>query len=123
MPFTVPSDEGEDYIVEVYEATFPSVTTMNGDTACDTITIVDDSDLEGPQDFGFFISRVTVGGSTLPGIQFMGQFTTVEIEDNDGKKLLLENAISLIHLCLVVYISLCAHLGSTFLQFKLTTRV
>ena len=88
MPFTVPLDEGEDYIVDVYETTFPSVTTMNGDTACDTITIVDDSDLEGPQDFGFFISRVTVGGSTLPGIQFMGQFTSVEIEDNDGKKLI-----------------------------------
>ena len=87
MPFTISSDEGEDYIVDVYETTFPSVTTMNGDTACDTITIVDDGNLEGPQDFGFFISRVTVSGTTLPGIQFMGQFTTVEIEDNDGKQL------------------------------------
>ena len=95
MPFTVPSDE-EDYIVEVYETTFPSVTTMNGDTACDTITIVDDDDLEGPQDFGFFISRVTVSGSTLPGIQFMGQFTTVEIGDNDGKKhIVVDNIVSI----------------------------
>ena len=85
MPFTVPSDE-EDYIVDVYEATFQSVTTMNGDTACDTVTIIDDSDLEGQHDVGFFISGASVGGTSLSGIQFIGQFTSVEIEDNDGRK-------------------------------------
>ena len=86
---TIPSAEGEDYTVTppgVYEATFPSVTTMNGDTACDTITIIDDSDLEGSHDVGFSIRRATVGGTSLPGIQFIGQFTSVEIEDNDGRK-------------------------------------
>ena len=84
---TISSAENEDYTVTppgVYETIFPSVTTMNGDTACDTITIVDDSDLEGLHDLGFFISRVTVSGSTLPGIQFNGQLTSVEIEDNEG---------------------------------------
>ena len=40
----------------VYEATFPSMTTINGDVACDTITIIDDNVLEGPHDFGFLIS-------------------------------------------------------------------
>ena len=84
---TIPSAEGEDYTVTppgVYEAAFPSVTTMNGDTACDTITIIDDSDLEGQHDFRFTIDRATVGGTFLPGIQFMDQFTTVAIEDNEG---------------------------------------
>ena len=85
MPFTAPPDE-EDYIVDMYEATFLSLTTMNGDTACDTVTIIDDSDLEGPHDVGFFISGASVGGRTLSRIQFMGQFTSVEIEDNDGRK-------------------------------------
>ena len=89
MFFTVPSDEGEDYIVDVYETTFLSLTTMNGDTACDTVIIIDDSDLEGSHDFGFFISGATIGGTTLSEIQFMGQFTTVEIEDNEGRKPLL----------------------------------
>ena len=86
---TIPSAEGEDYTVTppgVYEATFPSVTTMNGDTACDTVTIIDDSDLEGQHDVGFFISGASVGGTSLSGIQFIGQFTSVEIEDNDGRK-------------------------------------
>ena len=86
---TISSAEGEDYTVTppgVYEATFPSVTTMNGDTACDTVTIVDDGDLEGQHAVGFSIRRATVGGTTLPGIQFIGQFTSVEIEDNDGRK-------------------------------------
>jgi len=89
VPFTVHSDQGEDYIVDVYETTFLSLTTMNGDTACDTVTIVDDSDLEGSHDVGFFISGASVGGRTLSRIQFMGQFTSVEIEDNEGRKPLL----------------------------------
>ena len=86
---TISSAEGEDYTVTppgVYEATFPALTTMNGDTACDTVTIVDDSDLEGLHDFAFSISRASVGDTTLPGIQFNGQLTSVEIEDNEGMK-------------------------------------
>ena len=86
---SISSAEGEDYTVTppgVYDTTFPSVTTINGDTACNTITIVDDSDLEGPHDFAFSINRASVGGTTLPGIQFTGQLTSVEIEDNEGMK-------------------------------------
>jgi len=64
----------------IYEATFPSTTTMNGDTACDTITIIDDDVLEGPHDFSFLIT-----GTSLPGITLMDFFTTVNIEDDDGK--------------------------------------
>jgi len=64
----------------IYEATFPSTTTMNGDVACDTITIIDDDVLEGPHAFGFLITRTSPSGST-----FAGQFTTVNIEDNESK--------------------------------------
>ena len=63
-----------------YEATFPSTTTINGDTACDTITIIDDDVLEGPHDFSFQIIGTTPSGTT-----FAGQLTTVNIEDNESK--------------------------------------
>ena len=65
-----------------YEATFPSTTTMNGDVACDTITIIDDNVLEGPHDLGFQIIRTS---PSLPGIMLTDVFTTVNIEDNEGK--------------------------------------
>ena len=77
------SDEGLDYTVTapgVYEATFPSTTTMNGDVACDTIFIIDDTVLEGPHAFSLLIT-----GTSLPGITFTGQFTTVNIEDDESK--------------------------------------
>jgi len=77
------SDEGLDYTVMpagVYEATFPSTTTMNGDVACDTITIIDDTVLEGPHAFGLLINGTSPSGTT-----FAGQFTTVNIEDDESK--------------------------------------
>jgi len=64
----------------VYETTFPSTITMNGDTACDAITIIDDDVLEGPHEFSFQIIGTTPSGTT-----FTGQFTTVNIEDNESK--------------------------------------
>ena len=64
----------------VYEATFPSTTTMNGDTACDTITVIDDDVLEGPHDLSFLIT-----GTSLPGITRVNFFTTVNVEDNESK--------------------------------------
>ena len=70
----------------VYEATFPSMTTINGDVACDTITIIDDNVLEGPHDFGFLIS-----GTSLPGITFIGEFTIVNIEDAGSKHYIVSN--------------------------------
>ena len=81
--YSMPSVEGDDYTVmslDVFEATFPSGS-MIGDTACDSITIVDDSDLEGTQSFAIQIS-----GSTPSGDQIMtaNAFTTVLIEDNEG---------------------------------------
>ena len=81
------SDEDEDYSVTppgVYEATFPSGSEI-GSTACDTITIVDDSALEGLHDLGFSIIGASVGGTSLSGVA-MSQFTNVEIEDNEGMK-------------------------------------
>jgi len=64
----------------VYEATFPSTTTMNGDTACDTITIIDDDVLEGPHDFSFQITS-----TSPPGITLVNFSTIVNIEDNESK--------------------------------------
>ena len=64
----------------VYEATFPSTITMNGDVACDVITIIDDDVLEGPHDFSFQITGTSPSGTTITG-----QFTTVNIEDNESK--------------------------------------
>ena len=80
----MPSVEGDDYTVmssDVFEATFTSGS-MIGDVACDNITIVDDSDLEGTQSFGIQIS-----GSTPSGGQILtaNTFTSVLIEDNEGK--------------------------------------
>ena len=77
------SDEGLDYTVTppgVYEATFPSTTTMNGDVACDTITIIDDNVLEGLQFFGFQIIS-----SSLPGITLFDGLAMVFIEDDESK--------------------------------------
>ena len=87
MAYTIPSVEGEDYTVTplgVYEATFISGSEI-GSTACDTITIVDDSALEGPHNFAFFISGASVGGTSLSGVA-VGQLATVEIEDNESMK-------------------------------------
>ena len=55
---------------------------MNGDVACDTITIIDDDVLEGTHDLGF-----TIGGTSLQGIMFLGQLTAVDIEDDESKYL------------------------------------
>ena len=65
---------------DVFEATFTSGS-MIGDTACDNITIVDDSVLEGTQSFSIQIS-----GSTPSGGQIMtaGPSTDVFIVDNEG---------------------------------------
>ena len=81
--YSLPSVEGDDYTVmspDVFEAVFTSGS-MIGDTACDSITIMEDDDLEGTQSFGIQIS-----GSTPSGDQIMtdGVFTTVFIEDNEG---------------------------------------
>ena len=54
---------------------------MLGDTACSAVTIVDDLDLEGPHDFSVQISGTTPSGSQ---IMTSANFTTVEIQDNDG---------------------------------------
>ena len=87
MAYTIPSVEDEDFIgtpPDVYEATFLSGSEI-GNTACDTIIIVDDSALEGPHNFAFFISGASVGGTSLSGVA-MGQLATVEIEDNESMK-------------------------------------
>ena len=76
----------------MYEATFPSATTMNGDVACDTITIIDDDVLEGSHTVGFTIRGTSLEVQPPPPqmmqrITFFDELTTVEIEDDDSKYL------------------------------------
>ena len=88
MAYTIPSvSEGEDYSGTPpgeYEATFPSGSEV-GSTACDTINIVDDSILEGHHEFEFIIGGASIAGTILSGVA-VGQFATVNIEDNEGMK-------------------------------------
>ena len=87
MLLFLPPAEGEDYSGTPpgeYEATFPSGSEI-GSTACDTVNIVDDNALEGLHDFGFVISGASVGDTILSGVA-VGEFATVNIEDNEGMK-------------------------------------
>ena len=76
------TDEDEDYdSPDPFEATF-TAGSMVGDTACNSITIVDDLDLEdGLHDFGVRISGSTPSGSQISTV---GAVAVVQIEDNDG---------------------------------------
>ena len=55
------------------------MSTSNGDTACDTITIVDDDVLEGEHSFEIQIVRTGPMLSTIDPAS-----TVVTIQDNDG---------------------------------------
>ena len=74
--------DGEDFTVappDVFEATFVAMSTSNGDTACDNITIIDDNVLEG--DHSFEIQIV----STDPLLSTINPASTVvTIQDNEG---------------------------------------
>ena len=75
------SAEGEDYETGgPIEATFPSSTTSNGDSACVDITILDDMAYESDHSFGIIL------GSATPDAVIIGnQFAFVNILDNDGE--------------------------------------
>ena len=77
--FTV---DGEDFTVappDVFEATFVAMSTSNGDTACDNITIIDDDVLEGEHSFEIQIVSTDPMLSTIDPAS-----TVVTIQDNDG---------------------------------------
>ena len=72
------ADLGQDYSVDMLEVTFPE-TSVDGDTACGDIGIIDDTALEGDHNFTVAIADATdillvVGGEAV-----------VTILDNDGK--------------------------------------
>ena len=70
----------EDFTVpNPFEVTFPSMTTSTGDTACASISIIDDDNLEGMHSFG--ISVV----STTPPVSTDTTLRNVFIQDNEGK--------------------------------------
>jgi len=73
------TDVGTDFTPGVFEATFVAMSTSNGDTACDTITIIDDNVVEG--DHSFEIQIV----STDPLLSIINPVSAmVTIQDNEG---------------------------------------
>ena len=64
---------------DVFQATFVAISTSNGDTACDNITIIDDDVLEGEHSFEIQIA------STDPMLTNISPASaTVTIQDNEG---------------------------------------
>ena len=64
---------------DVFEATFVAMSTSNGDTACDSITIIDDDVLEGEHSFEIQIA------STDPMLTNISPASAmVTIQDNEG---------------------------------------
>ena len=77
---------GEDYTAaDPLQVTFSSGVAMLNDTACASISIVDDDALEGPHSFTVHITGVEVE-SGLPAQLFIGSpsYATVYICDNEG---------------------------------------
>ena len=73
---------GEDFTVvppDIFEATFFAMSTSNGDTACDIVTIIDDDVLEGEHSFEILI---TTTDPQLVNINPASAFVT--IADNEG---------------------------------------
>ena len=73
---------GGDFTLEagdVFEATFVAMSSSNGDTACDSITIIDDDVLEGEHSFEIQIA------STDPMLTNISPASAmVTIQDNEG---------------------------------------
>ena len=72
----------EDFTVvppDIFEATFLAMSTSNGDTACDIVTIIDDEVLEGEHSFEILI---TATDPQLININSASAFVT--IADNEG---------------------------------------
>ena len=72
----------EDFTVvppDIFEATFLAMSTSNGDTACDIVTIIDDEVLEGEHSFEILI---TTTDPQLVDINPASAF--VIIADNEG---------------------------------------
>ena len=64
---------------DVFQATFVAMSTSDGDTACDNITIIDDDVLEGEHSFEIQIV------STDPMLtNISAASATVTIQDNEG---------------------------------------
>ena len=64
---------------DIFEATFLAMSTSNGDTACDNVTIIDDDVLEGEHSFEILI---TATDPQLVNIDPASAIVT--IEDNEG---------------------------------------
>ena len=74
--------DGEDFTVgppSVFETTFVALSTLNGDRACDNITIIDDNVLEGEHSFEIQIVSTDPLLSTINP-----DSTVVTIQDNEG---------------------------------------
>jgi len=64
---------------DIFEATFLAISTSNGDTVCDIITIIDDDVLEGEHSFEVLIT------ATDPQLTNINPASaSVTITDNEG---------------------------------------
>ena len=85
--YYVPTVDTEDFTVvlpNVFEATFVAMSTSDGDTACDNITITDDDILEGEHSFEIQIS------STSPQLSNINPASTMmTIQDNEGSVVII----------------------------------
>ena len=70
---------GMDYNGAMIEVIFP-ISSVQGDSVCTDVIIIDDDALECEQDFTVFISSATLGTDTSIQPQ-----AVVSIVDNDGK--------------------------------------
>ena len=86
-----PTVDTEDFTLEppdVFEATFAAMSTSNGDTVCDNITIINDNVLEGEHSFEIQIS------STNPQLAIINPASTMmTIQDNEGTIVIIYKTI------------------------------
>ena len=69
---------GMDYNGTIVEVVFP-ISSVQGDSVCANVTIIDDDVLECREDFTVFVSSATLGTDILGQTQ-----AVVSIVDNDG---------------------------------------
>ena len=79
---------GMDYsVTSPLVVTFTSGITMQGDTSCAQLSIIDDTAFEGPHSFSVEVSMVEIESDGTDPLITIGTMSsaTVNIVDNDGK--------------------------------------
>ena len=75
--------EGEDFSADMLEVVFPAGTT-DGTVLCDSLSIINDSNLEGTHQFSVHITGVTGTADLMNQVGTNPTYATVEIIDDEG---------------------------------------